>query len=254
MAATNNTTDQGNTISGMYADCFGGYRDIPLLLIQNPHSYISIAVGIIFLLLRFLTGILNTLTFTVILKNKNLQTVPNFILASLCITDILTGYICEPLVAIIVLLSAVTNLTTAYAFLQAELLTFLFFAIMSYSTQIIIWTERYIGIFYPYFYQRWIVKKSVVKALVVLWVLSIAIYLIACFTASLRGVLDFIIHTFPLSVAWCAYVQVKTYLLVRRIRCETRSLATSLSSKEELKPTLLRHRRPQKLASQYFSL
>ena len=128
--------------------------------------------------------------------------------------------------AIIVLLSVVTNLTTAYAFLQAELLTSLFFAIMSYNTQIIIWTERYIGIFYPYFYQRRIVKKSVVKALVVLWVLSITIYLIACFTASLRGVLDIIIHTFPLSVAWCAYVQVKTYLLVRRIRCETRSLAT----------------------------
>ena len=129
--------------------------------------------------------------------------------------------------AIIVLLSAVTNLTTAYAFLQAELLTFLFFAIMSYSTQIIIWTERYIGIFYPYFYQRWIVKKSVVKALVVLLVLSTTIYLIAYFTARLGGVLDFFIHTFPLTVAWCAYVQMKTYLLVRRIRCETRSLATS---------------------------
>ena len=223
--AYNNTSTEGRMF---YLNCFGGYtRKFPFL-IDSESSSVNIGASIPFLLWGLLTGILNLLTFIVICKNHSLESIPNIIIASLCLTDMLAGFITAPLVFVIAIVLAIeAKISYSLNMSLAVLISISFYvATVTYFMQIVIWTERYIGIFYPYFYRKWIVKKFTVKFLTATWILLLAIFLMSIFCGRADSIVDFAMYSFPVFVVWCVYVQLKTFLLVRRMRKEVISLST----------------------------
>ena len=134
----------------LFTNCFGEKTETPIVFLDS-NVYIFAVVSALFLLMGFSTGISNLLVFIVIYKNHFVQSLPNIISTCLCISDTLTGFLLVPLTGVVGLFTRLRYLELAYkVFTVATFLTFYLITI-SYLTQIIVWTERYIGIFHPYF-------------------------------------------------------------------------------------------------------
>ena len=207
-----------------HSNCFGEKTETPVLSVYS-NIYIYFIVGLFLLLMGFSTGILNLLIFTVICKNHVLQSVPNIILTSLCISDMLAGFVVVPLISVVSFLTGLRYLELGCKVLSAANFLTFYFVTASYLTQITIWTERYIGIFHPYFYRKWIVKRIIIQSMVILWVLLLLTNLMILFTVNLVHVAFFATHSFPVAIMWCIYVQLKICMVVRRIRCEISPLS-----------------------------
>ena len=136
----------------------------------------------------------------------------------------LIGFIAEPLMFVVRVLLRVRDFKSAYKVFLAQINVTFYLATVSYYTQIIIWTERYFGIFHPYLYRKWIVKGLLGKTLTALWViLLVSNTVVGLFFNDKRDI--FTIYSFPIAVIWCIYVQLKILCPVKRIRHEIASLS-----------------------------
>ena len=208
----------------LFFDCYGSSKQTVSFLSDSDSPYIYVGVGVFLLLLGVSTGIFNLLTLIVICKNDHLQSVPNIVIASLLTSDMFTGFIAEPLVLVIAVLSARKDINSANILVVVEVYITLYFVTVTYFTHTVVWMERYIGIFHPFFYRKWIVKTFVVKFLTGLWVLITLVTWIMLLTYNLNEMISVTLYTFPLAITWCIYVQLRTIILVRRIRAEIASL------------------------------
>ena len=197
------------------AEC-SGYEI--MFVLDGWKKYNIIAILVLNLLLAPLTAILNLFVVIAICKYQRLQSSSNILLANLGTTDMLTGFITQPI------------LSTAYIFAiqgQVSCKTFLvaghfgyWFSTMSYVTFVCIWSERYFAVFYPYFYIRYNNKGLLVKFLVALWVLFFLAYTAQLLIPSQGNSKKHVIVVGFISVTcgWGFYVQIKIVLVVRKIR------------------------------------
>ena len=213
-----------NDVLILYPDCFGGTVRISTS-IHESNKYSDVAFAAVILLLGPATGMLNLLTLLAIFKNRNLQTVPNIIVTSLCITDMLTGFIAEPLYFTMNVLGTTRSFKKTVTVSTVVYFGAIYLITISYVTQIVLWTERYIGIFQPYFYRKWCTKCFFAKFLVVLWIFFLIIHSATYFITSWDVLTYFALASFPIALSWCFYVQLKTFCLVKQIRREIRAVA-----------------------------
>ena len=138
--------------------------------------------------------------------------ITNIIVTSLCITDMLTGFIAEPLYFTMNVLGTTRGFKKTVTVSTVVYFGAIYLITMSYVTQIVLWTERYIGIFQLYFYRKWCTKCFFAKFLVVLWIFFLIIHSATYFITSWDVLTYFALASFPIALSWCFYVQVKTFL------------------------------------------
>ena len=208
----------------LYPDCYGSTVRISTST-HESNKYINVVFAAMILPLGPATGMLNLLTLLAIFRNRNLQTIPNIIVISLCITDMLTGFIVGPLYFTMNVLGTKGSLKKMVTVSTVVYFCAIYLIAMSYFTQIVLWTERYTGIFQPYFYRKWCTKRLVAKFLLVLWIFFLMLHSATYFSTDWNVLTYFALTSFPIAFSWRFYVQLKTFCLVKQIRREIRAVA-----------------------------
>ena len=103
-----------------------------------------------------LTIIGNAIFFATLVKTRSLHNPSNLLLGALCITDIIVGFVCQPLFVAVLLgppepcCSTVTKLYN---------LTFGMSSLNSFICGLLITIDRYFAVFYPFKYLEWATCK-----------------------------------------------------------------------------------------------
>ena len=205
-----------------FSDCKGLQS---LFVTHNWYKINSIAVAVICLLLAPFTSILNLLALIVVTKTKRLQSPSNMLLGNLCITDMLTGFLTEPLVAANYLLGS-RGQTICLLYI-IPLYIGLCLGTMSYLIIFTIWTDRYFAIFQPFSYRKLATKNLLLKLIVCIWIICVTVHLAAMFTVGYSVYVVFVMAFLPLTLIWCIYVQFRIVFLVRRISREVAAQPSS---------------------------
>ena len=161
-------------------------------------------------------SILNILTIIAILKSANLQTNSNILILSLSMTDAITGGISIPMYGANLYKQSKMQNVCIIGYISYQISAPL--AVISVVSVSGIALERYIALFYPYFYQRHVTKRRVLVGISIVWAVVIFIYLIsfAIGNSAPSSSLSGIVMIFGL--IWNAFVYIKIFKMVRRIQ------------------------------------
>ena len=106
-----------------------------------------------------------------VVLNRNLRTVTNYILTSLAASDVCTGVIVIPL-----FLSCNIILETGYC--TAEMVTTIFISVSTVLHILAMTIDRYICIIHALRYQGWVTKRRGVHVIALIWLISMFVALI----------------------------------------------------------------------------
>ena len=224
MAQSNSTVIGPDELDKLIVSCLTLHNTYPL---YGWYKYNWIIVASLNLVMAPFAGILNLLVFSVILKERSLQSISNIILANLCLTDMITGFVCQPMFAAVMLMSRY-GLVCCSFFIVAVVIGYSV-GTVSYLTLLAIWTDRYFAIFHPFRYIEFASKRLVVKLLVGLWIASILLVCLSLLTK------EFLLHSIgtlivvPTSFGWSFYVQLKTVLVVKRLGHQVTTIENDIS-------------------------
>ena len=212
--AQNNTTILGPVVADrVMVNCLTLHIQYPL---YGWYKYNYIIVASVNLALAPLAGILNLLVLLAISKENRLQSISNILLANLCLTDMLTGFIVQPMFAALNILLTY-GLVNCPLFMMSVVIGHLV-ATVSYLTLLAIWTDRYFAIFQPFRYIELATKSLLVKVLSAQWISVTMLVFLSLLTK------EFLLHsivtmiTTPISFGWSFYVQLRTAYLVKRMK------------------------------------
>ena len=204
----------------LYFDCRNMNVGYPT---TGMYKYNWLINGTVNLVLAPFTFFLNLITLIALRKVKDKRTATNYILSSLCTTDMLTGLFGQVTYGVLYLTIFHSK---AFCILLLTTVGFsYFFVTVSFFTMLTIHTDRYIGVFYPFQYEK--IERScsfIWKIIFVTWIAS------ACFVSVNFFTPHFILHTvlaaiiIPVSFTWCIYVQLNMISQVRKVTrhlCQT---------------------------------
>ena len=184
------------------------------LEVSYRRNWISVAV--VNLILAPVTFFMNFVILFALSKLKDRNTITNYLFRSLCITDMLTGLLAQPLFGALYL--NVFSKKASCSLLVATVGSGYFFVTISFFTLLGIHIERYLGVFHPLYHSKIKTKTTLIKKIIVTgWVLT-AIYVLLCFVTPYLILFTVSYAVFvPVSFTWCCYVQVKIVREVYRI-------------------------------------
>lgn len=187
-------------------------------------NFLFIAILNIFLSIS--TGTLNFFTLLIIRYSKPLHTSSNMFIAGLAVCDVLTGFITFPL-------NAALNFEFSQATTRCGLrLTLNFvgylFGQCGLLTLVLIATDRYFAVFYPYEYEEYThSKKKIFYALLSVWIISAAFVAGSFFTPKFMLYTIFVSITLLFLLVWSFYTQGKILKVTRQILREIRPAESS---------------------------
>ena len=114
---------------------------------------------------------LNSWVIVLVVKRQNLQTVTNFILASLAMSDLCTGVISIPLY-----LSC--NITRITGFCTADMIVIIFTSVSTLLHILVMTIDRYICIIFALHYENWVTKRRGWFVIALIWFVSVFMGLI----------------------------------------------------------------------------
>ena len=219
-----NSSEDGHIVANdkLSVECLLFREEFPLSG-WYPYSWIANAV-VNFTLAPF-TGIVNLLVVIAIFKTHRLQSVSNIILVSLSLTDMLTGFISQPLVGTIYIMAS-NYWISCPTFATTSIVGFYLWTV-SYLTMACVMTDRFYAIFLPYRYRNIAQKKFIFKVLAFIWIFTGILVCVSSFTRKFMVHNYFTVIAVPVVFGWSFFVQVKTLILIRRIHCEVTSLSTT---------------------------
>ena len=124
-------------------------------------------------LLSMLTVVLNSTCLLAIFRLKKLEDGTRLILMNLCIADVLTGVVSQPLYAVFLFLQKLGGDYCSVA--SASLSVNLGLAYASFSMLLFASIERYLSLFYPFKYQEFIVGTKPRRIIAVIWLNSVLV-------------------------------------------------------------------------------
>ena len=197
-------------------------------------------VGSVNLALSPVTFFMNLMTLTALRKCKDKDTITNYVFTSLCTTDMLTGLIVQPLYGTLYL--TVFHGNAFCELLYATIGFAYFFVAISFFALIAVHVERYLGLYYPFYYKTIKTDTGLIKRIILaMWIFTV-IFVSLCFLtphlimyACLAALLA------PAAFIWSCYVQVKIAVQVRRIANRNRR-SVSLTQTDDLKRIQLERR------------
>ena len=183
-------------------------------------------IGITNVFFAISTGTLNLFTLIIIRYSKPLHTSSNMFIAGLAVCDLLTGFVTFPL-------NAALNFEFSYARTPCALrLTINFvgylFGQSGLLTLVLIATDRFFAVFYPYQYEEYThSKKNILYALISVWVLSLVFVAGSFFTPKFMLYTIFVSVTLLFLLVWSFYSQGKILKVTRQILREIRPTVSS---------------------------
>ncbi|XP_031548952.1 histamine H2 receptor-like [Actinia tenebrosa] len=135
------------------------------------YAYFSAESDIFPLLVAFLIVIINAWVIILILKNKLLRTVTNFILSSLAFSDLLTGLLSIPMFVACNVVRTLPLCITSDVFLR-------FTSISTVAHLLAVTFDRYLAIMHSLRYATLMTKSRALFGLIFIWVTSVAMSLI----------------------------------------------------------------------------
>ena len=159
--------------------------------------------------------VLNLLVLIVIFRNRSLQTVPNCILVSLAISDMIAGLVIQPMKAGVTALLMTRRYNCALYLSSLQMGYFM--GMTSYLSLTLMNVERYIAIFHSFKYHELTASRMIVlKPILAIWFFSALIMGLSFLTPNMRVMRIFVIILIPTSIAWSAFVYIKAVILVRQ--------------------------------------
>ena len=220
---TDSTRHAHNITSDRFvAECLSFRTTYPL---TGWYSYNWVAIAMVDFTLAPFTAVINLLVAIAILKNSTLQTVSNIIILNLTLTDMLTGFIAEPLLGTINIMASQSTMSCPI-FTTASVVSY-YFTTVSFLTLAFVMLDRFFAIFLPYRYVMIADKNLIIKMLVSIWIFGALILVVSGFTKKFVLHNYFTIIIIPVVFGWSFFVQVKTLILIRRIHREVSSLPTT---------------------------
>ena len=181
------------------------------------HKQNWFVVGITNLILAPITFLINFLTITALRNIKNKNTITNYILVSLCATDMLTRLLLAQSVFGAFYLNVHYESVTCSLFLFTVGNSY-FFVSVSFCTLFVIQTERFLGVFLPFKHEPLAANRCFKRKIILAsWISSCILVLASIFTPHL------ILHTIaacmfiPSVFIWSCYVQIKIVFEVHKI-------------------------------------
>ena len=224
---TVNSTTQGTTFV-FHSHCHYFHETY---VYSSTFKWNFLFVGITNIFLAVSTGSLNLFTLLVIRYSKSLHTSSNMFIAGLSVCDLLTGFVTFPLNAALSFEFSAARTPCAlrltlnfvgYLFGQVGLLTLLLIA-----------TDRFFAVFYPYEYEEYThTKKNIFYALLVMWLVSLAFVSGSFFTPKFMLYTIFVSITLIFLLVWSVYSQGKILKVTRQILREIRPTASSICDDE----------------------
>ena len=143
-----------------------------VITIENNISYSNfITLIVVNFLSSVVTVVLNSISLVAIWRLQSLEDGTQLILLNLCVADLLTGAVSQPLYIVFLGLQ-ITGLTQC---LIANVLSSigLGLATASFHMLLVASTERYIGLFYPYWHQQLVNGFKPKAAAVLVWITAL---------------------------------------------------------------------------------
>ena len=233
----------GNVTSpSSYVTCFPDWRNTGFYLNKSSSRINFILVAVFYSLEGCSGSILNLSFIITVLKTKSLRTIPNIILLSLSINDLIMSLIIIPCqVYDIVLLSKGKLWCNLHIWLTRSEYSSL---CVSLSLMVIISLEKYVAVCFPFLYERYVTKARVgcvIVAIAVVTTLMTFLFPISQSSAALFNVITVVV----LFVGFCVFLwcQWKIFIVLsrikRRILTEQTPSATDLHNKREKAFSLL---------------
>ena len=194
-----------------------------------PYSWIAVAI-VNFTSAPFI-AIVSMLVVMAIFKTQRLQTFSNIILVILNLTDMLTGFISQPLVGTLYVM--VTKRTISCPLFPTTSIVGFHLGTVSYLTMTCVMTDRFYTIFLPYRYQEIAQKKFIFNVLASVWIFGGILICVSTFTKK------FVVHNYftmiavPVVFGWGFFVQVRTLILAWRIKREVSFLPAGDSNSRQ---------------------
>ena len=222
-----NSTAQGTTFV-FHSHCHY-FRETYVYSSAFKWNFLSIGITNVFLAMS--TGSLNLFTLLIIRYSKSLHTSSNMLIAGLSVCDLLTGFVTFPLNAALSFKFSEAETPCAlrltlnfvgYLFGQAGLLTLLLIA-----------TDRFFAVFYPYEYEEYThSKRNILYALLAMWLLSLAFVSGSFFTPKFMLYTIFVSITLLFLLIWSLYSQGRILKVTRQILREIRPTGSSICDDE----------------------
>ncbi|XP_065065535.1 probable G-protein coupled receptor No18 [Rhopilema esculentum] len=176
--------------------------------------------------------VLNLLVLIVLIRHRSLRTVPNCILMSLAVSDMIAGFLIQPMKAVITTMILHRKIN-CILYLTALQLGYLM-GMTSYLSLTLMSVERYVAIFYPFKYHQWTSKKTVVlKPILAVWLFSTVIMGLSFLTPQMSVMRLFVIILIPTSILWSAFVYIKVTMLVRKLNSQVASVCCNDSGHQQ---------------------
>ena len=187
-------------------------------------------VATLLLALSLPTVLVNIAIVTAIIFKRELRTPAYLVIANLAISDCLAGCFVYPCYSVVCIQLALGNNPCPVAFVGTPL--GYIFGLTSYNTIALQTVERYLAVFFPYWYHEKLTTKVIVIANVSTWLLSLSIvtlWLITKDNQIFNGILG------PLSaVAFCVTVvsYVRIFREVRKIEKQIKEQQVGCSAEQ----------------------
>ena len=174
---------------------------------------------------------LNGLILVVIFKNKCLQTVPNCILVSLAVSDMIAGLLIQPMKAK-VLSQILWGKVVCGLYITALQLGYLI-GMTSYLSLTLLAFERYVAIFHPFKYHELTARRGIVFwPILGIWIFSVLVAFSSFLTPQMTIMRLFVIVLIPVVILWSSFVHIRACLLVKRINTQTPTVTGSTVNKD----------------------
>ena len=185
--------------------------------LYNAYKYSFLGVALFDFCLAPVAAISNLLILIAICRNKSLQTTPYCVIFSLALSDMITGFLTQPIKGSITLNIFYCKPICATHVAALQLSYSL--GIVSFLSLSLITLERYVAIFYPYRYQEFTVDKSfIVKLIVAIWVLAAVMTGLSFLTYQMILQRVFAIVVIILSLVFSISAHVRIVRVVKRIQ------------------------------------
>lgn len=219
--AANTTLNDGSPVFESHCHVF---HEVYVYSANLKWNFIFIGITNIFLAIS--TGSLNLFTLLVIRFSKSLHTSSNMFIAGLAVCDLFTGFVTFPLNGALYFQYSQARTPCAlrltlnfvgYSFGQCGLVTLLLIA-----------TDRFCAVFYPYEYELYThSKKNILYLLLVTWFVVLIIVICSFFTPKFMLFTIFVSATLLFLLIWSLYSQGKILKVTRKILREIRPAVSS---------------------------
>ena len=219
MDRDNQSFNETNYNKILYLDCSSNVQKT-----YHVHGFCMknwLIVGTVNLLLAPVAFFMNFIMLIALRKSKDKNTITNYMFTNLCISDMSTGLVVQPLYGALYL--TVFHQKTTCSLIFVTIGFGYFFVAISFLALLGIHVERYLGVFHPFYHNNIKTDTSLIKRVILAAWMVTAILVALCFLTK-NLIMYTVLAAFlaPTAFICSCYVQVKIVRQVGRITTRLR--------------------------------